>query len=325
MRGIRKPAAAWLACLALIGCGPAAAAYPERPIRIIVPYAPGAAGDIAIRQIQPELEKRMGHPLVIDYRSGAGGNIGTQEAVRALPDGYTLVLGATNNFVINQFLFRRLGFDPLTDLLPIAKLAEVPPVIWISAPTPAASFQDFARYTRSHPGQLNYGSPGAGTTPHLSAYMLSEALHARMTHVPYRGSAPGIQALLANEIQVYLGGYSIAAPFLATGKIRALAVASPERLTAMPDVPTTAEAGAPGVVLGNWWALAAPKGTDPSIVSFVAAQVRAVLQLPEVRRRYAALGFVPGRGTPAELAAELKDEARRWEGIVRQSGATQDN
>lgn len=322
---VRRRAALFAAGLLTCLAAAARAGYPDRPIRIVLPYAPGAAGDVAIRQVQPLLEKRLGQPLIIDYRTGAGGNIGVQDVVRAKPDGYTLVLGATNNFVINQFLYRKLGFDPLQDLAMVGKLADVPAFIYISAAVPAEDYAGFARYAREHAGKLNYGSPGAGTTPHLSAYMLSEAMHANMTHIPYRGSSLGVQALLANEIQLYIGGYSIAAAYMPQGRVRALAVASSSRYPGLKEVPTAAEAGMPDVVLSNWWGLAAPKGTDPAILEALSQALNEVLATPQVREAFAQGGFVPGKGSPAGFAAELREEARRWREIVQKSGVMLDN
>ncbi|MDX3906096.1 MAG: tripartite tricarboxylate transporter substrate binding protein [Pigmentiphaga sp.] len=306
-------------------CAAARADYPDRPIRIVLPYAPGAAGDIVIRQVQPLLEKRLGQPLIVDYRTGAGGNIGAQEVVRAKPDGYTLLLGATNNFVINQFLYKTLGFDPLQDFAMVGKVADVPAFIYINAAVPAKDYAEFAEYARKHPGKLNYGSPGTGTTPHLSAFMLSEAMQARMTHIPYRGSSPGVQALLANEIQLYIGGYGIASAYMPQQRVRALAVASPSRYPGLDQVPTAAEAGMPDVVLSNWWALAAPKGTDPAVVATLSKALSDVLATPQVREAFAQGGFVPGKQTPAAFQAALREEARRWQEIVQKSGVALDN
>ncbi|VCU68449.1 Tripartite tricarboxylate transporter family receptor [Pigmentiphaga humi] len=309
----------WAAAVSL-ACAAAAAqaAYPERPVRIVLPYAAGAAGDTAIRLVQPMLEKRLGQPLIVDYRSGAGGNIGVQEVVNAKPDGYTLVLGATNNFAINQFLYDKLGFDPLADLAMVGKLADVPAFIYLSAAVPARDYAGFAQYARAQAGKLNYGSPGAGTTPHLSAFMLSDAMQANMTHVPYRGSPLGVQALLANDVQLYIGGYSVAAAF--QDRVKVLAVASPERYPGLDSVPTTAEAGMPDVVMSNWWALAAPKGTDPAVIGTWSRALNEVLALPEVRAAFLKAGFVPGTGTPAQFEAELRKEVPRWRDIVRKSG-----
>ncbi len=303
----------------------ARAQYPDHPIRIVLPYAPGAAGDVAMRQIQPLLEKRLGQPLIVDYKTGAGGNIGTLEVARAKPDGYTLVLGATNNFVINQFLYRKLGFDPLADLEPVGKLADVPAFIYVNAQVPAKDYAQFAQYAREHAGKLNYGSPGMGTTPHLSGYRLSQAMGAGMTHIAYRGSSPGVQALLANEIQMYIGGYSIAAAYMPQGKVRALAVAAPERYAGLPEVPTAAQAGMPDVVQGNWWGFAAPKGTPAERVARFADVLREVLALPEVRQAFLSSGFVPGQDSPATFAAAWRKEAPQWQAVVRESGVILDN
>lgn len=321
----RACAVSILAALAPALMPPAASAqYPEHPIRVVLPYAPGAAGDIALRQIQPLLEKRLGQPVVVDYKTGAGGNIGMQDVARAKPDGYTLVLGAANNFVINQFLYRKLGFDPLTDLEPVGKLADVPAFVYVSAQAPGTDWRQFQQYASAHAGKLNYGSPGMGTTPHLSAYRLSKAMGADMTHIAYRGAAPGVQALLANEVQLYIGGYSVAAAYVPQGKVRALAVASPERFAALPDVPTAKEAGMPDAVQGNWWGFAAPKGTPADRVARFAAVLHEVLGLPEVRQTFLAGGFVPGLDTPASFGAVWRDEARQWETVVRESGVVLD-
>src|SRR5690606_15207362 len=220
---------------------PAYAAYPDQPVRIVLPYAPSAAGDIVMRILQPLLSEELGQPVVIEYKSGAGGNIGSQAVARAAPDGYTLVLGATNNFVINQYLYKDMGYDPLTDFEPIGKVVDVPAFIYLNTQVPAKDFAQFRDYAKAHPGELNYGTPGAGTTPALSGWLLSEAVQGDLVAIQYRGSGPGVQALLANEIQVYIGGYGIASSYLSTGKIIPLAVAAAQRFDALPDVPTTAE------------------------------------------------------------------------------------
>lgn len=315
--------------LALVGlCAamstPAFAQWPERPIRIVVPYPAGAAGDLVIRHMQPMLQARLGQALVIENKSGAGGNIGTMEVVRAKPDGYTLVLGATNNFVINQFLYKSMAFDPLSALQPIVKLVNAPSVLFIHSDVPARTYREFAQYASSQPGKLNYGSPGSGTAPHLSAFALSEAMGARMTHVAYRGAKPGVAGLLGNEVQMFLVGYGVAGAHLASGRIRALAVASNERLKELPDVPTMAEAGAPDVVRSNWWALAAPKGTDAAIIQRLADEVRAVLAQPATQQFLSAQGFIPSVISTEAFAQQLTQEAILWRDIVAKSGVTVD-
>lgn len=300
------------------------AAWPEMPIRVVVPYPAGAAGDLVIRQMLPALQARLGQPLVVDNKAGAGGNIGTMDVVRAKPDGYTLLLGATNNFVINQHLYKNMGFDPLQALAPITKVVDVPSVLFINAAVPARSFREFADYAKTRPGKLNFGSPGNGTTPHLSAFALSEAMGAQMTHVPYKGAQPGVTGLLGGEVQMFLVGYGVAGTQLPSGRIRALAVASPERLKAQPDLPTTAEAGVPDVILSNWWGLAAPRGTDPAILKRLADEVHAVLGQPAMQQHLSAQGFVAANSAPEAFARQLAKEALQWQGIVRKSGATVD-
>ncbi|TAK81684.1 MAG: tripartite tricarboxylate transporter substrate binding protein [Betaproteobacteria bacterium] len=300
---------------------PAVAAYPDRPIKIVLPYSAGGIGDLLLRAVQPELEKQLGQNLIIEYRTGAAGNIGTSEVVNAAPDGYTLLYAPTNNFVINQFLFSNLGYDPLQALAPISLLAETPYFIFINSQVPATNFKEFTAYARAHPGKLNYGSPGSGTVPHLSAFMLSEALGAHMVHVPYRGAQPGVQALLTNDVQMFIISYGLTGPLLAAGKLRALAVAASHRFPALPDVPTTAEVGlAPDVILGNWWAIAAPKGTDPAILRRWSEAIAIALRDPGVQKRYAQAGAVPAPTTPAECAQRIASDARGWKAIVEKSG-----
>lgn len=305
-----------------VGAASSHAAWPDAPVRIVVPYAAGASGDLLLRHIQPALQEQLGQPVIVENRTGASGNIGTQEVVRARPDGHTLLLAATNNLVINQFLYRQMGFDPLQSLAPITKLAEVPSVLFVNAAVPSGSYAEFAQHARTRTGKLNFGSPGAGTTPHLSGYALSEAMGAGMLHIGYRGAAPAVQALLANDVQMLLTGWGVAGPQMASGKLRALAVVSNERLKAAPDVPTAGEAGMPGVVMSNWWGLAAPKGTDPAVIRRIADVFRAVLQLPSTTAFLVKQGFVAGGNSPEDFGRELALEAQQWKQLVRKSGVT---
>ncbi|TCT01754.1 tripartite-type tricarboxylate transporter receptor subunit TctC [Paralcaligenes ureilyticus] len=310
----------WLVALSLSFSAVASAAYPDHSIRVILPYAAGAAGDIVFRMLQPGLAKELGQPVILDYKSGAGGNIGTQEVVRAAPDGYTLLLGATNNFVINQFLYKGMSYDPSKALVPIAKVVDVPAFIYLNASVPAHNFAELKSYAEKHPGVLNYGTPGAGTTPALSGWMLSEAIHGNMTAVTYRGSAPGVQALLANQIQVYIGGYGIASAYLPSGKLRVLAVALPERFAALPSVPTTKEVGIGSAVVSNWWGMAAPKGTPAPIVERVEQALHTVLSDPAIQKKLQDQGFVVSLESTATFKANLRKEAPYWEDVIKRSG-----
>jgi tripartite-type tricarboxylate transporter receptor subunit TctC len=304
--------------------GMAHAAWPERPIKVVIPYAPGAAGDILIRFMQPALQERLGQPIVVENRPGAGGNIGTHEVVRAKPDGYTFVLGATNNFVINQFIYRNMPFNPSEALSPVTKLMSAPSVLFVNASVPSGSYAEFSRYVQSNVGKLNYGSPGTGTTPHLSAWALSEFMGAKMTHIPYKGAAPGVQGLMSNEVQLFLVGYGVASGQLATGKIKALAVAHSERLQAAPEIPTAREAGLPNVILSNWWGIAAPKGTDSAVIGRMATEFKRVLDLPTTQAFLARQGFVSVGNTPDQFSRELGVEALEWESVVKKAGTRLD-
>lgn len=310
------------AALAAAAASWAHAAWPEMPIRIVVPYPAGAAGDLVLRQMLPALQARLGQPLIVDNKAGAGGNIGAMEVVRAKPDGYTLLLGATNNFVINQYLYKTMGFDPMQALVPIAKLADVPSVLFIHNSVPAVNYREFADYAKANPGKLNFGSPGNGTTPHLSALALSDAIGARMAHVAYRGAQPGVAGLLGNEVQMFLVGYGVAGPQLSSGRIRALAVVANERLKVLPDTPTARDAGVPDVILSNWWGLAAPRGTDPAILKRMSDEIRALQAQPATQQFLSAQGFVGAANSPDEFAQQLAREAAQWQAIVKKSGAT---
>lgn len=312
--------------LLALAAGGALAQYPDKTVRLVLPYPAGGAGDVLIRTVQPGLEKRLGQPVIIDYRTGAGGIIGTREVVNAAPDGYTLLFAPTNNFVINQFLYTKMGFDPLQALAPITLLADTPYLIYINNNVPAATLGEFATYARANAGKLNYGSPGSATVPHLSAHMLSDWMGANMVHVPYKGAGPGVQALLANDVQMFVISYGTTGPLVNAGKLKALAVAAPSRLPPLPNVPTTKEVGLPdGIILGNWWGIAGPRGLDNAIANRVSEAARAVLNDPDVRKRYAELGAIGVGNSPLEFTERMRGEAGGWKAIIDKTGAKVDN
>jgi tripartite-type tricarboxylate transporter receptor subunit TctC len=199
-----------------------------------------------------------------------------------------------------------------------------PSVLFVNASVPSSSYAEFSRYAQANPGKLNYGSPGTGTTPHLSAWALSEFMGAKMTHIPFKGAAPGVQALVSNEVQLFLVGYGVAAGQLASGKIKALAVAHNERLQAAPEIPTVKEAGLPNVILSNWWGVAAPKGTDSAVLGRIAVEFKRVLDLPTTQAFLARQGFVSVGNTPDQFARDLNLESQEWEAVVKKAGARLD-
>jgi tripartite-type tricarboxylate transporter receptor subunit TctC len=302
-----------LAGFALIAClSPAIAAeYPERPVTVVVPYAAGGAGDVLIRLLQPAIERELKQPLVIDARPGGGGTIGAQTVAKAAPDGYTLILGAANNFAINQFMFPQIKFDPLAEFALITKVADVPAVLFTNPAVPAKTLGEFIAYAKANPGKLSYASPSVGTTPHLAVERLKQLTGIDMVHVPYRGAPPAMQALISNDVQLYLVGWGIGRSQVASGRARALAVASEKRVPSIP-LPTAVESGVPNFVTSNWWGLAAPRATPQPVQDKIYRAMAAALADPGIAKRLDELGYVP-RGTPSRtFRDEVDSEAKIW-------------
>ena len=297
--------------------------YPGKPIRLVIPFGPGSLADAVPRLIQPALEASLGQRLVIEHRPGAGGNVGAQAVVSAAPDGYTLMMAATNNLVINQFVFREMKFDPLADLKPVSLVVEVPLILQAHPALPAGSLREFIAHAKAHPGKLNYASPSTGTLPHLAMEIFARSAGLNLVHVPFKGGAPAMNALIANEVQAMLIGYATTAGQVKSGQVRAIAVASSARLAALPQIPTFGEAGYPelqAAVPGNWWGMVAPKDTPAPIVQRLAREIRAALADPGIRRKYEDLGLTPVGSTPEEFAAGLPGQARKWREVLQQLG-----
>ena len=305
--------------------GPASAAWPERPVRIVVPYGPGAMGDLLVRVMADDLRRSLGQPVIVENKAGAGGNIGAAVVAQAPPDGYTLLVGATNNFVINQFLYKQMGFDPIKAFAPITVIADVPSVIFVNAAVPAKTFAELVAYAKANPGKVNFGSPGAGTTPHLTMESINRARRLAMTHVPYKGAGQAMTALLGNEVQVYLVGAGVGMPYLKADKVHALAISGNARLPMLPDVPTFGEAGITmDVRTGNWWGVAAPAGTPPAVLSRLNEAFRAALAAPAVRKRMAELGVIAVGNAPRDMANQLVEESQSWGRAIHDLNITLD-
>jgi tripartite-type tricarboxylate transporter receptor subunit TctC len=299
----------------------AAQDYPSKPVRLIVNTAAGGLMDVAARVTADHLGKALGQRFIIENRPGSGGNIGTDAVAKAEPDGYTLVVGPTNNFVINQYLFASMGFDPLSAFVPVSMLVENPYLVTVSAGVPAKSFAEFAAYARGNRGKMNFGSPGNATVPHLSGLMLSEYVGGDMVHVPYKGSQPGLQALMTNEVQMFIASYGIVIGALKTGKAKALAVSGSDRLKPLPSVPTAAEVGIPeGVLYSNWWALAAPRGTDSDILNRLAEDFRAAAAEPAIQAKFVEQGAIVITNTPAQAGERIRLESQVWKTIIQKAG-----
>lgn len=308
----------------LISGSASAQDYPSKPIRLIIPFGPGSLADAVPRLIQPSLEAKLGQRIVIEHRPGAGGNVGAQAVAGAPPDGYTLMMAATNNLVINQYVFRDMKFDPLADLQPIALLAEVPLILQAHPSLPARTLGEFIDHAKAHPGKLNYGSPSTGTLPHLAMEIFARAAGLKLVHVPFKGGAPAMNALISNDVQAMLIGYATTAGQIRGGQVVPIAVASGSRLAVLPQVPTFGEAGFPDLqaaVPSNWWGMVAPKGTPAAVVQRWSSEIRAALADPATRKKYEDLGLTPIGSSPEAFAAGLPEQARKWEAVLRAMGS----
>jgi tripartite-type tricarboxylate transporter receptor subunit TctC len=285
----------------------ALAAFPERAITLIVPFAPGGPTDIIARIVSAALQKSLGQPVVVENRAGAAGNIGMGVAARAVPDGYTLLLTSTA-IAVNPALFAKLPYDPFRDFAPISELVAAPNVIVVRADSGIASIADLVARAKAAPGTFNYASPGAGTKSHLTGEQLKLRAGIQMVHVPYRGAGPATLAVLEGTVQVGSVALSAAEAMIKAGKLTALAVTGAHRWFSLPEVPTMIEQGFPGFVSDTFNALFAPAGTPPEIVALLARESRAALEAPEAREQAQLAGFEVVAGTPEQLAARIAAE-----------------
>lgn len=305
--------------LAALGTTASAQAWPAKPIRIISPYAAGGVGDTIFRLLAPALEQRLGQRFVIENKSGAGGNIGTAEAARAAPDGYTFLMAPTGNYSVNQYLYK-LNFDPLAQLDPVIAVAEAPLIAVVNPSLPATSLKQLSELARAGGSKLNYGSPGAGSPTHLAGASFSLAHGNAMEHVAFRGTPPLVQSMLAGDVQLAFPTLTPVQGHLKAGTLRALAVLAKERLPELPNVPTAAEAGFPELVFGNWWVLAAPKGTDPAVIARLGTEVRQLLADPAIKAKLAELGHFPLGYPAAETATFMRTESARYKTLIERTG-----
>jgi len=298
-----------------------AAAYPDHPIRVIIPYTAGGVAENIMRLLAVSMEQRLGQRLIFEAKPGAAGNIGTQEVARAAPDGYTLLVAATNNFVINQFIIK-MTFDPMATLAPIAKAAEVPLVLFSNPEVPARTVYEFIEYARANPGKANYGIPSLGTVNHLMMERLKQTTGVEITRVPYRGSPEATLALLKNDIQLFPIGLAAVGGHFKEGRLTALAVATEKRVPMLPDVPTMGESGYPGFVASNWWGMAAPAGTPDDILDKLAQAVAEAQQTDVVKDRFNVMGMLASYQSRRQFAETVKTEAALWREIVQRGKIT---
>ena len=290
--------------------------YPSKPVRVIVPFAPGGSNDIMGRLVAQRLGESTGQTFIVDNRPGAGGIIGTEIVAKAQPDGYTLlVMSAT--LTVNPSLQRKLPYDTLKDLAPITNIAAAPLMLVVHPSVPARSVAELLAYARAQPDKLNFGSGGPGSTPHLAGEMLKSMARVRMTHVPYKGGGPALTDLVGGQIQLMLENIPSTLPHVKVNRLRALAVTGPKRSPLVPEVPTLSEAGVQGYELVGWNGLFAPAGTPRNIVAYLQGETARALSQPEVKERLSALGAEGVGNTPAEFSAFVRAELKKWAQVVR--------
>ncbi|MCX7200489.1 MAG: tripartite tricarboxylate transporter substrate binding protein [Proteobacteria bacterium] len=297
---------------------------PGQPMRLVVPFPPGGTADLLGRLVAQRLGDALKTTVVIDNRVGAGGSVGAEVVAKAPADGTTLLLGNASTHAINQWLYKRIGYDPIKDFAPIAQVANVPLIMLVHPSLPVKSAKDLVALARKRPGQMNYASGGAGSTTHLSMELLKTLLKLDIAHIAYRGSGPALSALMAGEIPVMIELMPSALALVKAGKLEALAVTSGKRSALLPDVPTLAETVSPGYEVASWFGVIAPAGTPAATISRLNVEIVKFMATAEVRDRMLTLGAEPVTGSPDDFLKFIRAEGARWEKVVQSSGAKAD-
>ena len=290
--------------------------WPSRPIRLIVPGGVGGVTDIRARWLADHLATRLGQPIIVENKPGAGGNIGTAQAAHSVPDGYTLVIIHQGTMTINPHLYARPGYDPLTDLIPIAQIGTGPLLLVVNANVPVTNVRELIQLAKAKPGQLSFGSPGIGTPPHVAGELFRKMAGIDTVHVPYQGGGKEIADLIAGHISYSIEGINLLLPQVRSGRLRALAVTGSRRFASLPDVPTINEAGVPGFDFIGWVGIAAPSGTPKAIVERIQQAIAALYATPEAGQWFAEMDATPGELSSAAFAAALRAEYVRWGSVM---------
>lgn len=310
------------AAITAAGMGSAVAdTYPSKPITMVVPFSAGGTTDILARIVGQALGQELGETIIIENKPGAGGNIGAQQAARSKADGYTLFMGTVGTHAINQSLYKKLPYDPVKDFAPLSRVANVPNLLVAHPSRPYKTVQEMIDFAKKNPGEVTYGSPGSGASPHVSGALFQSMTGAEITHIPYKGSAPAISDLLGNQIAVMFDNMPSAIQHVRSGKLRPIAVTSSTRSPELPDVPTIAEAGVPGYEAMSWFGLWAVAGTPQPVLDKLHASLSKVLKDPAVVKKIADQGGTISIDTPAEFQNFINAEAAKWGKVVKESGA----
>ncbi len=313
-----------LFALVLAAFPAAAQQYPARPIRVLIPFTAGSAADIIARAMEPQMREKLGQALVIDNRGGAGGNIAAELTAKSAHDGYTLMMGTIGTHAINYSLYSKLPFHPVRDFTPIGLVGESPNVLVIHPRVPANSIADLIALAKAKPGQLNYGSSGAGTSVHLSAELFNTMAGIKTVHVPFKGASEALAALLGGQTDLMFASLSSSIPLIKSGRLKAFAVTGAHRSPSIPELPTVAEAALPGFAAAAWYGFVGPAGIPKPIVATLNKAAIAALGTPEVKGRMFASGVEVRTSTPEEFASFIKTEMEKWARVVKASGAKAD-
>jgi len=303
----------------LIGGALADEAYPNRPIRVIVSVPAGGGVDTITRLVTDKMHTPLGQPLIVENRAGVGGSIAAEAVFKSDPDGYTLLASQPSPITTNQLIYKSLNYDP-TQLVPIVIMSHVPNVLLVRSNFPAKTVQELIDYAKANPGKINYASQGIGTTSHTTAELFQKLTQTKLTHVPYKGTAPAINDLLAGNVDMMFNELATSLPLYKAGNVRILAVTVKERVPSLPDIPTMAEAGVAGFDSDTWHALSAPPKTPEAIVAKLNAAANTALHDPALLERFKQLSITPAGGSPAEAAAFVKSETQRWSDVIRAAG-----
>jgi len=315
-----KIRAAVSACaLALLALAAQADDYPVRPVRVVVPFAPGGPNDLIVRLVAQKLADSLGQPFLVENRAGAGGNIGTDYVAKSAPDGYTLLSVGPGSLIINP-LMGKVPYDTERDFAPITLMARAPNALVAHPSLPAHSVKELIALARSRPGEINYGSGGSGSTPHLAAALFAAMAGVTLTHVPYKGTAPATADLIGGQVQIAFLGIPAVLPHARSGKLRVLAVTGRQRSPELPGIPTVDESGVPGYEVSPWYGLLAPAGTPRAVVTRLSSETVRVVRSAEIREKLAAQGAEAAGSSPEEYAAVIRADAATWARVITQAG-----
>ena len=302
-----------------------AEAFPDKPVMLVVPFPPGGPTDAMARTLAAEMQNRLGQPMIVENRAGAGGNIGAEYVARATPDGQTLLFGTSGPLAINASLYRKINYDPVKSFAPVIQVGHLPNILVVNPAVPAKNVKELIAYAKANPGKLSYASSGNGASSHLAGVLFNASAGIDLQHIPYKGTGPALNDLLGGQVSMSFTDVLTALPYVKTGKLRALGVTTTERSQALPDVPTVAEQGVPGYDVSVFFGIVAPAGTPPDRVAKLNQAFVEVLDTPKVKQLFASQGLEPApASTPQQLGKFIQAQMSKWAGVVKQAGAQLD-